>query len=94
MIPLHPLSLSDIINGIFGTLRHHFWAIYGPLALMVLGSGVVTAIGAAASYSPLHNLYRSVQQQNSITDHQVAELFAFILGGALLIMTLDPLLAP
>lgn len=84
VIPLHPLTVADIISGIFATLRHYFWAVYGPLAIAVLASGVVASGAVALSYSPVHTLYTHIQDQGNATDGQVNEIIAFAGGFVLL----------
>ncbi len=84
VIPLHPLTVADILSGIFATLRHYFWAVYGPLAVVVVACGAVMAGAVALSYSPLHNLYTGIQAQDGVTDGQQGEILAFVGGFALL----------
>jgi len=87
VIPLHPLVLSDVIGGAFGTIRHYFKATYGPLAVLALGSGVVFAAALALCYSPLNTVYLRVQGQSSATGTQAAEIFG-LLGGLYLVFLL------
>jgi hypothetical protein len=87
VIPLHPLSLADVLTGIFGTLRQYFKALYAPLVLLVLATGAITAAVVALSYSPLHTLYTNIHDQGHVTGSQSAQLAAW-LGGIVLLCVL------
>jgi len=83
VIPLHPLTIADVLHGIFGTVRRYFWAVYGPIALVVLVSGAFAAGTAALIYSPLRTLYTDIQHQGQATTGQQGEIVAFV-GGLVL----------
>jgi hypothetical protein len=80
VIPLHPLALSDVMGGIFGSIRHYFRQLYGPLAVLLLASALITGTAVAFSYAPLHHLYDDIRNQGDITHGQAAEI-VLILGA-------------
>ena len=84
VIPLHPLSLAEVLAGIFGTIRHYFKALYAPMAVVMLASGVILTAMLALCYSPLHNVYVDIQNHNHATGVQITELFS-LLGGFYLV---------
>ena len=88
VIPLQPLRVGDIFNGIFGAIRHYFWALYGPLLIVLAGLTVLWTVTAALCYQPLHTLYDNVQSANTVTGSQGAELFGFVaLATVLLVLS-------
>ena len=84
VIPLHPLTVADILNGIFGTIRRYFWALYAPLAVIMAGAVVLTLAVAALAYDPIHTLYRTIIQQDRVTYSQADEILLIAAGAALL----------
>ncbi|MEY9850085.1 hypothetical protein [Streptacidiphilus sp. MAP5-3] len=57
VIPLRPLSIGDIISGIFMTIRYNFLAVYGPVLVTGLGCVVLFAILGTTEWSPLHTFW-------------------------------------
>jgi len=86
VIHLQPLRISDIISGIFSTVRHFFWALYGPLLIALAGTAALWGIAGAVCYQPLHTLYDNVQQQDRMTGSQAAEFAGYALIVLLLFL--------
>jgi hypothetical protein len=86
VIHLQPLRIADIIGGIFATIRHFFWALYGPLLIALVGTAALWGITGAACYQPLHTLYDNVKQQDQLTGSQAAQFGGFALILLLLFM--------
>jgi len=84
VIPLHPLTIADVLHGILGTVRRYFWAVYGPITLVVLVSGAFAAGTAALIYSPLRTFYTDIHSQGDVTTGQDGEIAAYV-GGVVLL---------
>ncbi|MBF9072325.1 hypothetical protein [Streptacidiphilus fuscans] len=57
VIPLRPLSIGDIISGIFMTIRFNFLAVYGPVFITAVGCVVLFGLLGVTEWTPLHTFW-------------------------------------
>ncbi|MHA6761038.1 DUF7544 domain-containing protein [Streptacidiphilus sp. PAMC 29251] len=81
VIPLQPLSVGEIINGVFGTLKRYLKPVYVPLAVVAAVTAVPACVLAALAYGPLHTIATSSRDNPdySPSNSQIAQLLTF--GG-------------
>jgi hypothetical protein len=88
VIPLQPLGVSEIISGVFGTLKRYFIPIYAPLLAIAGVAAVLMGILAAFAYGPVHTVVTNADNSSDYTpgDGLVVELA--VLGGVALLLVM------
>lgn len=88
VIPLHPLTLSDIITGVFNTLKRYLLPIYAPLMLVALVGLIPVGISATVTYGTIDDMITASEGYSDYTPShgQVVDLFVY--GGITLLLTM------
>ncbi|RAG84600.1 hypothetical protein DN069_16270 [Streptacidiphilus pinicola] len=92
VIPLRPLSVGEIVNAIFTTIRYNFLAVYGPPLIIGGGFLAVLAVFGAAEWTPMHSFWVDAQNNAHIdgwkpSNSEITNT-AFAFGGLLLLIML------
>jgi hypothetical protein len=66
VIPLRPLSVGDIVNAVFTTIRYNFLAVYGPVLITGVGCIALLVTFGALTWSPLHTFWMDVKSNAGI----------------------------
>ncbi|MEZ0094556.1 hypothetical protein [Streptacidiphilus sp. EB129] len=85
VIPLHPLGFSEIVGGVFATVKRYPKALFVPLLQVALPALLLCAGYGGIAYGSLHSIYEQTRH-SSTTTAQGLTITAFVLGGLLVLL--------
>lgn len=86
VVPLAPLTVGNIVSGVFTALQRYTAALFVPLAWVALGSAAALSVYAAVAVSLLHDVADDIDAGSGLTDEHRVLLTGAAVGGALLLI--------
>ena len=86
VVPLHPLTLGDIISGVFATLKRYFLPVYAPLFVIAGVSAVLMGVLGAVAYAPVHTVVTQARDLPDYTPSDGLITQLVVLGGLALLV--------
>ncbi|GJF29356.1 hypothetical protein KNE206_20560 [Kitasatospora sp. NE20-6] len=86
VVPLAPLTVGNVVSGVFTALQRYTAALFVPLAWVALGSTAALSVYAAVAVSLLRDVGDDLDAGGGLTGEHQALLTGTAIGGALLLV--------